>query len=69
MKQLVKNFVCGVLFLPILGCNQIDLAKLTQNPLAVIGPKVNALVPEKIIQEKVSPGKTLVILLRMLGLA
>ena len=52
MKQLVKNFVCGVLFLPILGCNQIDLAKLTQNPLAVIGPKVNALVPEKNNSEK-----------------
>ena len=52
MKQLVKNFVCGVLVLPILGCDQIDFAKLTQNPLAVIGPKVNSLVPEKNNAEK-----------------
>ena len=52
MKQLVKNLFFGILALPILGCNQIDFSKLSQNPIGSLGVKLTSSVPFRKITEK-----------------
>jgi adhesin transport system outer membrane protein len=52
MQKSISIFLCSVLTLSVLGCNQINLSKLTQNPLAAVELKATSSTPVTNSREK-----------------